>query len=178
MMRHLAILCTLAALGCSGTMTEVMADDFRVKSPSLAGANIDVAASSVKVEAYSESASWFTKEIRQEIADGLAEAMSSSPNGKPARFRLTVVETSSNPTMIFVPCFVVLGLFGCPGPIESARVELELEVDGKVYKETGEGGQVVLAYTMGHKHVATAGSVAEAIQDALRKIDAKAGAAQ
>jgi hypothetical protein len=176
----------LAALaGCKSTMSDFMeAEDFVVSAPNLRGAQIDVEASTLD---------WQAKGLNPDRKEGIAEQMKAArtdlahgfdlvlgaTKGKPARFRVTVIETDRDITLAIVPCFGVLVMFGCPTETNHAKVKVELEVDGNIYEATGESSAVGFLYSdeIAKDKPKQADRVAEAVVDALRKIDAKAGGA-
>ena len=178
-MRCIFVLVTAVAVmlatGCASTMAEHMnSEDFVVSSSKLKGAKIDVEASEIhwKPETLIEYAPGGAQAsmcgLRADMADGFDHALVAG-DGKPARFRVTVVDADISKWMVFAPCLVILSIFGCPVGLTSATVEVELEVDGKVYKDTGESSGAIFLFS-DDKHF-PGEDVASAVIDALRKID-------
>lgn len=165
----------VAAAGCGATGAELLAkEDFVVTAPALKGAKIDAKASTLAWETglsvNLEYARELSAEKRDEFAEGLNIVLGSTDGGEPARYRIRVKELESNMGLAFAPCFVLLTMFGCPARYEKAAVEVDLEVDGKVYTSAGEGSAVTFLYTREIKAI----SLARALVDAMRKIDAQA----
>lgn len=179
----LAALSLAPLTGCNATMSEIMASEgFTVRSEALRGAQIDAKASTLNWEVpnFSPSATLMDdmKLARGEVAQGLNGALGAG--GKPARYRLTVLEIDRNSVFGLAPCFVALTLLGCPTGWLDVKVKLELDVAGKVYQAEGQSSAVTFLYTTESiSPNLNGGWVALATLDALRKIDAQlAGTAE
>lgn len=176
-----AALVLTTATGCATTMADFMeAEDFVVSSAKLRGARIDEKASTLdwQPETFMEGVKTGDEragELRAELAKGFNQVLAAS-DGKPARFRVTVLEVDRQgwPT---APCLAVLILFGCPNEIIGAKVDLELEVEGEIYKESGESSSVRNIYSNG-SYIQAADEVAAAVVDAMRKIDSRLSGAR
>lgn len=162
------------ASGCTETMRHHVDDGFRATHADIRGVDIDVEASEVHLVAHRELDADDAAEVRQEVAEGIGDVLGQREGGKPARFRVEVLDHSTNTVLAIVPCFIVLTLVGCPTELESARVKVELEVDGRRFEEIGEGDRIVFNYSDDHSTVVAPGSVGIAIANALERIDAKA----
>jgi hypothetical protein len=171
----------LGLCGCATTMEEVIASDGPVTAAKLRGATIDDAAS----EIHWEPGSFFpmepaeqaiaAKNVRGDISKGFNAALGAGERNAAARYKLRVIEADSNLVLMVAPCFIFLTLFGCPAGVSSAKVELALDVDGEIFKATGEASRVEFLFSSTTVATPAGVVVADAVADALRQIDAQAG---
>jgi hypothetical protein len=146
--------------------------DVQPTSP-VAPARVDVQASEVVLEAEGFGGGVSGNEVRAAVGQALQEYLKGGPDAPPARFRL-VGKTSVTGAAIMwlVPCLVDFVFIGCPVNIQSAHVELTLQVGDRKYSGSGDAGALGGLY---YNHN-TQGVLGRATAQALEQIFETAGA--
>lgn len=166
----LSVLMTAVLLvmsGCSTLPSQIVRKGSIPTSPTLQGATFDEQASSYTTSKGEQTTTKDLEPHRAEITAALNDLIESRPDGLPARFRLKMTKSEGS-VWPLAACMGILIIFGCPMEVYSRTVDLEVEVSGKRYSATGEGKSVGYFYSP-----AWVRATAEAITNALRKIDAQ-----
>jgi len=105
----------------------------------VAPARVDVQASEVLVEAEGFGGGVSSNEVRSAVAQALQEYLAGGPNAPPARFRLEGRTSVSGAAIMWLfPCLVDFIFVGCPVNVQSAHVELTLQVGDRKYSGAGD----------------------------------------
>ncbi|MCA1829750.1 MAG: hypothetical protein LC689_22750 [Myxococcales bacterium] len=164
-MRSLAL---LLLVGCTPGVYYSMSHrgDVQPTAP-VAPARVDVQASEVVVEAEGFGGGVSSNEVRSSVAQALQEYLAGGPNARPARFRLEGRTSVTGAAIMWLfPCFVDLILVGCPVNVQSAHVELTVQVGDRKYTGAGD------SWTLGglYYNHNTQGALGRATAHALERV--------
>ena len=131
----------LAFLGCTPGVYSSMShrSDVQATAP-VAPARVDVQASEVILDAEGFGGGLSGTEVRSSVAQALQEYLAGGPRAPPARFRLEGRTSVSGAAFLWlIPCLVDLIFVGCPVNIQSAHVDLTVQVGNRQYTGAGDG---------------------------------------
>ena len=109
-------------------------------TPPVIPARVDVDASEVVLDVEGFGGGLSGDEVRRDVANAMQEYFAGGPKAPAARFQLVGRTSVSGAAIMWLfPCFVNFVLVGCPLNVQSAHVELTVQVGDRQFRGAGEG---------------------------------------